>query len=286
MKSPFLLIFLIATLFSCQNPVETTASEDNAVLKFYLRNDKDSLSKIMDDRIINLYIDEEYDSIVNIFKTEPYNSDVKLGLYGSSLVRIGNLEKAKELAVNLDKIGLEESYLTRYKRIMPYYNWGEIDEKIGSYELMFLHNYLVESGYPTVFGLINKVVSKNDSNPFGLLSNLVINYRFLNSSFDIEGTLKEITEQNETLKLLKEKYPNWKKITEYEIYDIQVRNINYKIYNFDTAFLKMDSLIGLNYHADEYRRNKKILLYFKKNKTFMKGDREFLSKTVQRLRLL
>ncbi len=287
MKKTFLLIFLIATLVSCQNSIETTASEINSDLKFYLKNSKDSISIITDDHIIKLYMEEEYDSIVNIFKKEPYDSDIKLGLYGSSLVRIKNFLKAKELAVNLDNIEFTEKYFKNYNKVMLYYNWGNVPENIGSYELMFLDNYLVETEYPTVLNLVNKVVSRDNSNPFGLLSQLAINYSYVDSTYNIEDTKKRFLEQTETLKLLRLKYPNWKKIIEFEIYDILVRSINDKTYKFDAAFIKMDSLITSNYHADEYKKIKEIFTKLQISKSYFDGaDRLFYSKTYQRLKLL
>jgi len=287
MKIQLIIILLLAAILdSCQNRIESTTSEDNSVLKFYLKNGKDTLSKIIDDRIIKLYMDEEYDSTVKIFKTEPYNSDVKLGLYGSSLVRIKNFEKAKELTVNLDNIEFTEKYSKYYNSLMLYYSWGEVPENIKSYELMFLFNYLVETEYPTVLNLVDKVVSRDNLNPFGLLSQLVINYSYLDSTYNIEETKKIFSEQTETLKLLRLKYPNWKKITEFEIYDILVRNVNDKIYNFDTAFIKIDSLISVKYHEDEYKKIKEILTRFKKSKVFLEGERAFLDKTHKRLKLL
>lgn len=250
-------------------------------------NEDSSIEPVTDDYVIQLYMNEQYDSIIHIFEREPYDSDVKLGLYGSSLVFKGYMEKAQEHAKNINKIGLKERFSQNLNRNMIYFFPGNIDKSIGSYELMFYYNYLVQFVSPNVELMVNEVVAKNGDNPFALLSSLAIDYPLNYLEWDKEMTSRTFLYQTRMIDQLKSKYPNWKKIVEFEIYDEEVRNFNKNSHSYNNVLLKIDSLISINYHAQEYKRHKEIFTRLSKSGAKITDDDvTFLAVTYKRLKLM
>jgi hypothetical protein len=130
-------------------------------------------------------------------------------------------------------------------------------------------------------------VAKDGDNPFALLSSLALDHPKTYQEFDKDIAKKTMLYQTRILEKLKSKYPEWKKIVEFEIYDEEVRNFNEKSHSYHNVLLKIDSLISLNYHVNEYKRHKDIFTKLSKPDSKITDEEiNFLARTYNRLKLM
>ena len=135
--------------------------------------------------------------------------------------------------------------------------------------------------------MVNEVVAKDGDNPFALLSSLALDHPRTYQKFDKEIAKTTTLYQTQNLEKLKSKYPKWKKIVEFEIYDEEVINFNRNSHSYNNVLFKIDSLISMDYHVQEYKRHKDIFTKLSKPASKITDEEvNFLARTYNRLKLM